>query len=94
LQLLQVFAQSDILCTMSQLTRLLTRADQVLMSDSVHMPSPCVSICVVNPSTQLCEGCLRNIQEIAAWGQMPSAQQRGVWQKIQVRCAEKLRAQA
>jgi predicted Fe-S protein YdhL (DUF1289 family) len=33
---------------------------------------------------------LRNIEEIGAWGQMPSAQQRQVWQRIQVRCAERL----
>jgi predicted Fe-S protein YdhL (DUF1289 family) len=79
---------------MSQLSRLQTRADQVLNSDSVHMPSPCVSICVIHPTTGLCEGCLRNLDEIAAWGQMPSAQQRGVWQQIQVRCADKLRGQA
>ena len=32
-----------------------------------------------------------NLDEIGAWGQMPSAQQRGVWQRIQTRCAEKLR---
>mgnify|MGYP000004503672 FL=1 len=79
---------------MSQLTRLQTRADQVLNSDSVHVPSPCVSICVVHPTTGLCEGCLRTLDEIAAWGQMPSAQQRSVWQHIQVRCADKLRGLA
>jgi len=79
---------------MSHWTRLQTRADQVLNSDSVHVPSPCVSICVVHPTTRLCEGCLRNLDEIAAWGQMPSAQQRGVWQRIQVRCADKLRGLA
>ena len=79
---------------MSQLTRLQTRADQVLNSDSVHVPSPCVSICVVNPTTGLCEGCLRTLDEIAAWGQMSSAQQRSVWQHIQVRCADKLRGLA
>jgi len=44
----------------------------------------------VHPTLGLCEGCLRNIEEIGAWGQMPSAQQRQVWQRIQVRCAERL----
>lgn len=76
---------------MSLLTRLQLRAAQVLSTDSVHVPSPCVSICVVHPTTGLCEGCLRNLEEIGAWGQMPSAQQRGVWARIQIRCAEKLR---
>ena len=71
---------------MSAITRLKDRAQQVLASDSVHVPSPCVSICVVNPNTGLCEGCLRTLNEVAAWGQLPSAQQREVWQLIQVRC--------
>jgi len=71
---------------MSAITRLKERAQQVLVSESVHVPSPCISVCVVNPVTGLCEGCLRNLVEVAAWGQMPSAQQREVWQRIQARC--------
>jgi predicted Fe-S protein YdhL (DUF1289 family) len=71
---------------MSAITRLKDRAQQVLASDSVHVPSPCVSICVVNPNTGLCEGCLRTLNEVAAWGQLHSAQQREVWQLIQARC--------
>jgi hypothetical protein len=45
-----------------------------------------VSICVINPNSGLCEGCLRSLEEVAVWGQLPSAQQREVWQRIQVRC--------
>ena len=71
---------------MSAITRLQERAQQVLASDSVHVPSPCVSVCVVNPNTGLCEGCLRKLDEVAAWGQMSSAKQREVWQLIQARC--------
>jgi len=75
---------------MSALSRLQLKAEQVLASDSVHVPSPCVSVCVVHPTLGLCEGCLRNIEEIGAWGQMPSAQQRQVWQQIQQRCDQRL----
>jgi predicted Fe-S protein YdhL (DUF1289 family) len=75
---------------MSNLTRLHRQANQVLVSDSVHVPSPCASICVVHPTEGLCEGCLRNLHEIAAWGQMPSTQQREVWQHIQLRCEARL----
>ena len=71
---------------MSAITRLQERAQQVLASDSVHVPSPCVSVCVVNPNTELCEGCLRKLDEVAAWGQMSSAKQREVWKLIQARC--------
>jgi predicted Fe-S protein YdhL (DUF1289 family) len=73
---------------MSAITRLKDRAQQVLALDLVHVPSPCVSICVINPNSGLCEGCLRNLEEVAGWGQMPSVQQREVWQRIQKRCEQ------
>jgi predicted Fe-S protein YdhL (DUF1289 family) len=73
---------------MSALTRLHDRAQQVLALDSVHVPSPCVSICVINPNSGLCEGCLRNLEEVAGWGQMPSVQQREVWERIKGRCEQ------
>ena len=76
--------------TMSLFSRLQHRADQVLDSDDPYVPSPCVSVCVVHPIEGTCEGCLRNLDEIGAWGQMQSAQQREVWQNIKLRCAKKL----
>jgi len=75
---------------MSVLSRLQRRAEQVLESKNPYVPSPCVSVCVVHPTEGLCEGCLRSLDEIGAWGQMHSAQQREVWQHIQVRCAKRL----
>jgi len=71
-------------------SRLQVRAGHVLASDTLHVPSPCVSVCVVNAKDGLCEGCLRTLDEVAAWGQMQSEQQRQVWRRIQVRCAERL----
>ena len=35
--------------------------------------SPCVNICVMHPKEGLCVGCLRTLNEIASWGQMPRA---------------------
>ena len=32
-----------------------------------EVASPCVKICVVHPAERLCVGCLRSIDEIAAW---------------------------
>ena len=77
---------------MSLFSRLQHRAEQVLASDDQYVPSPCVSVCVVHPSEGTCEGCLRNLNEIGAWGQMQSAQQREVWQSIKLRCAQRLQA--
>ena len=77
---------------MSLLSRLQLRADQVLASDDPFVPSPCVSVCVVHPIEGVCEGCLRSLDEIGAWGQMQSAQQREVWQQIKLRTAKRLQS--
>ena len=29
--------------------------------------SPCVSVCVMDPASGLCRGCLRTLDEIASW---------------------------
>jgi len=39
-----------------------------------EIESPCVKICVIEPKSRLCTGCLRSIDEIAAWsGMSPQA---------------------
>lgn len=30
-------------------------------------PSPCRGICLMDPATRMCRGCLRTTTEIAAW---------------------------
>lgn len=35
-----------------------------------EIASPCVKICVVHPEARLCVGCLRTLDEIAAWSRM------------------------
>ena len=47
--------------------------------------SPCVSICRIDPQTGYCEGCLRTIDEIAAWGTMSSAERQAVWRELPAR---------
>ncbi|RYH03339.1 DUF1289 domain-containing protein [Salipiger sp. IMCC34102] len=37
-----------------------------------EVQSPCVKICVIEPKSRLCTGCLRSIDEIASWGSMTS----------------------
>lgn len=41
-------------------------------------PSPCIDVCRMNPETKLCEGCLRTLDEIAAWSSLGSAEKRAV----------------
>lgn len=52
--------------------------------------SPCISICQMNAATGLCDGCLRTIGEIAAWGGMTEAQRRECWQQLRQRGLRRL----
>lgn len=48
--------------------------DPVWSRDEIE--SPCIRVCVVHPETRLCTGCLRSLEEIAAWTRMtPEARQ-------------------
>ena len=41
-----------------------------------EIESPCIKICVIEPTSRLCTGCLRSIDEIGAWSRMtPEARQ-------------------
>lgn len=51
------------------------------------VPSPCTSICRMSPVTGLCEGCLRTIDEIAAWSRMDDDEKRAVWLQLDARRA-------
>jgi predicted Fe-S protein YdhL (DUF1289 family) len=49
------------------------------------VPSPCISLCKMSPVTGLCEGCLRTIDEIVAWGSASDDYKRAVWAEIRRR---------
>ena len=50
--------------------------------------SPCINVCRMDAASGLCEGCLRTIDEIAAWGTMEDDAKRAVWQRLEQRRAE------
>jgi uncharacterized protein len=54
-------------------------------NDSGKAPSPCISICKMNPQTGLCEGCFRTIEEIAQWSTATEETKRRVWVEIKRR---------
>lgn len=59
-----------------------------LAQDPAHLvPSPCISVCRMNTDTGLCLGCLRDIDEIIAWGRMDEKAKRIVWRAIAERAA-------
>lgn len=47
-----------------------------------EIESPCVNICVVHPAERLCVGCLRSVDEIAAWSQMTPEARRAVMAEL------------
>ena len=63
----------------------------VMAADNPYLPndppSPCVGICVMNPQTQLCDGCLRTLDEIAAWWDYNPAQKQAVLSELESRLA-------
>jgi len=58
----------------SSATRL---TDAITLSPSV--PSPCISVCQIDPATGWCEGCRRTIDEIAHWSVLEEEEKRAIW---------------
>ncbi|GAB3370597.1 DUF1289 domain-containing protein [Massilia agri] len=56
--------------------------------EQTPVPSPCINVCRMVPETGLCQGCMRTIEEIVAWGKADDAYKRAVWAEIRRREAE------
>jgi len=48
-------------------------------------PSPCIGICIVDPATRQCRGCLRTVEEIARWYEASAAEKRDLLAVLEVR---------
>jgi predicted Fe-S protein YdhL (DUF1289 family) len=57
------------------------------MSDSTPVPSPCISVCRMDAASGLCQGCLRTLDEIAAWSRLDDEAKRAVWALLPARRA-------
>ena len=57
--------------------------DEIWKRDEVE--SPCIKICVIEPSSRLCTGCLRTIDEITAWSRMSNDERREVMAALPAR---------
>ena len=51
-------------------------------------PSPCISVCQIDPATGYCIGCLRTIDEIRDWIIMLPEQRQALLARLEVRRAE------
>jgi len=57
-------------------------------SHAQTVPSPCMSVCQMDASTGLCQGCLRTLDEIGRWGNADDVFKRVVWTRIEARLTE------
>jgi predicted Fe-S protein YdhL (DUF1289 family) len=55
------------------------------MRDDVDVPSPCVSICVIDAPTGLCAGCYRTLGEIAGWIDLGTGERRAILAELALR---------
>jgi predicted Fe-S protein YdhL (DUF1289 family) len=55
-----------------------------------HVPSPCQSVCIMHPGTGWCEGCLRTIDEIAAWSRMDNPDKLAIWAQLPDRLEQRI----
>lgn len=55
------------------------------LDTAADVPSPCISICRMNARTDLCEGCFRTRDEIAAWSRLGDEAKRSIWVTIDQR---------
>jgi predicted Fe-S protein YdhL (DUF1289 family) len=51
----------------------------------VTVPSPCTNVCAIDAATGWCAGCMRTIDEIAAWGALDDKARRAVWKLLPAR---------
>ena len=47
--------------------------------------SPCLGICLMDPKTRVCRGCLRTIEEIRDWYTATPAEQRAMLDQLAAR---------
>jgi len=50
-----------------------------------EVPSPCISVCVMDATNGVCIGCLRTLDEIAAWSVLDADARRAVLAAIEER---------
>ncbi len=61
------------------------REVRAMADGQAMLPSPCISVCRMDEASGFCEGCMRTLDEIAAWSMMDNRAKRAVWQLIEQR---------
>ena len=57
----------------------------VSITEQSDIVSPCVKLCKIDKHTNLCQGCLRTIDEITVWSKASRELKLEIWEKIEER---------
>ena len=57
----------------------------MLTSSEAQPASPCLGICLMDPATHMCRGCLRTVEEIRAWYEASAAEKRAILARLELR---------
>ena len=55
------------------------------MADLPDIPSPCTAVCVLDPVTGFCRGCLRTAEEIGRWPVADNDERLAILQQLKAR---------
>ncbi len=58
------------------------------MPSAPHVASPCTSVCILDPESELCRGCYRTMEEIASWLTMDPEARLAVLEQVAARRRE------
>ena len=53
-----------------------------MIQPPVHVPSPCVNVCQMDPGSGLCLGCRRTLREIADWLEMTPEEKLAILERV------------
>ena len=56
-----------------------------MTTSEVPPPSPCLGICLMDPATRMCRGCLRTVEEIRAWYGASAAEKWAILARLETR---------
>jgi uncharacterized protein len=54
----------------------------------MSIETPCIAVCMIDPSTSLCYGCGRTLPEIARWHRIDGAERLAIMALLPARMAE------
>lgn len=76
-------------CTRAQLKLSLgkLRNSRAQAEQARPVGSPCINVCKMDAARGLCLGCMRTIDEIAAWSAMSDSARLAVWQALPERAS-------